>query len=73
MNYTYYNNFHYLKNFVNNTNDYLIKFNDSSDFKKQSMNLIDLFTLFYTKKSITKSLKINNIKEYYSLEDTIPK
>ena len=72
MNYTYYNNFHYLKNFVNNTNEYLIKFKDTSDFKKQTMNLIDLFTLFYTKMPITKSLKINNIKEYYSLEDKIP-
>jgi len=71
MNYTYYNNFYYLKNYVNTNNEYLIKFNDSPDFRKQSMNLIDLFTLFYTKKITTKLLKIN-IKEYYSLEDTIP-
>ena len=72
MNYTYYNNFHYLKNFVKNiNNEYLIKFNDNPDFRNQCLNLIDLFTIFYPKKTSTKFLKAN-IKEYYSLDYTIP-
>jgi len=51
MNYTYYNNFHNLKNYVKNiNNEYLIKFNDNPDFRNQCLNLNDLFTLFYPKK-----------------------
>ena len=72
MNYTYYNNFHHLKDFVKDiNNEYLIKFNDNPDFRKQSINLIDLFSFYYPKKSAIKILK-TNIKDYYFLEDTIP-
>ena len=72
MNYTYYNNFHYLKNFVKNiNNEYLIKFNDNPDFRNQCINLIDLFTLFYPKRPTTKLLK-TNIKDYYDLNYAIP-
>ena len=72
MNYTYYNNFYHLKDFVKDiNNEYLIKFNDNPDFKNQSLNLIDLFSFYYPKKSSFKLLK-SNIKEYYSLKDPIP-
>ena len=73
MNYTYYNNFHRLKDFVKDiNNEYLMKFNDNPDFIKQSLNLIDLFSFYYPKKQVIKILK-SNIKDYYSLEDTRPK
>ena len=44
MNYTYYNNFHYLNNFVKNNinNENLKKFNDSPYFREQSLNLIEI-------------------------------
>ena len=54
MNYAYDYNFYYLKNYINTYNEYLIKFNDTPEFRKQSMNLIDLFSLSYTKKITTK-------------------
>ena len=55
MNYTYYNNFHHLKHFVKDiNNEYLIKFNDNPDFRNQSINLIDLFSIYYPKKTINK-------------------
>jgi len=72
MNYTYYNNFHHLKDFVKDiNNEYLIKFNDNPNFKNQSINLIELFSFYYPKKSTIKILKCN-IKDNYSLNDTIP-
>ena len=72
MNYTYYNNFHYLKNYVKDiNNEYLKKFNDNPDFRKQSLNLIDIFSLFYPKKRSIEMLK-TNVKSYYSLNYTIP-
>jgi len=72
MNYTYYNNFHNLKNYVKDiNNEYLIKFNDNPDFRNQSMNLIDLFSFYYPKKSTIKILK-TFIKDYYALDNTIP-
>ena len=72
MNYTHYNNFHHLKNFVKDiNNESLIKFNDNPDFRNQSINLIDLFSFYYPKKSSIKKLKANT-KPYYSLNNTIP-
>ena len=72
MNYTYYNNFHYLNNFVkdNINNEYLKKFKDNPYFREQSLNLI-LFSFFYPKKRAIKMLK-PNIENYYSLNHSIP-
>ena len=72
MNYTYYNNFHYLNNFIkdNINNKYLKKFNDNPDFKEQSLNLIEIFSFFYPKKRSIKMLK-TNIETYYSLNHSI--
>ena len=72
MNYTYYNNFHYLNNFIkdNINNEYLKKFNDNPDFKEQSLNLIEIFSFFYPKKRSIKMLK-TNIETYYSLNHSI--
>ena len=72
MNYTYYNNFHNLKDFAKDiNNEYLIKFNDNPDFRMQSLNLIDLFSFYYPKISEIKILK-SNIKSYYDLNGEIP-
>jgi len=72
INYTYYHNFHHLKNFVKDiNNEFLIKFNNNPDFKKQSLNLIELFSFYYPQKSTIKILK-SSIKDYYTLHGTIP-
>ena len=72
MNYTYYKNFHHLKDFAKDINsENLLKFNDNPDFRNQSLNLIDLFSFYYPKKSEIKILK-SNIKNYYTLNGTIP-
>jgi len=72
MNYTYYNNFHYIKDFIDKIyNEYLIKFNDSPNFKEQSLNLINLFTFFNIEKPKTKFLK-TNIKEYHFSDYEFP-
>jgi len=47
MNYTYYKNYHHLKDFAKDiNNENLLKFNNNPDFRNQSLNLIDLLLYF---------------------------